>query len=97
MSTEKIGSMFLLCWRRQQDNNIALHLSEKQVCVVPSGFIHSTPKYMLRFDIFPDHTRMEPISSLGLAETLSFRAAQLEEKGQSRCLWLCGRELGNCL
>lgn len=95
MSTEKIGSMVLLCRRKQQDNNIALCLSEKEVCVVSSGFIHSTPKCGLRFYTFPDHTSTEPISSLGLAERLSSRAAQLEEKGQSRCLWLCGRELRN--
>lgn len=104
MSTEKMGSMFLLCWRRQQDNNVPLCLSEKQVCVVPSGFIHST-SYVLRFNTFPDHAEecdMKSDIPWHGAHQLSWpgwetvQSCAAERKRQSRCSWLCGRELASC-
>lgn len=58
----KNGFHVLLSWRRQQDSNVPLCLSEKQVCVVPSGFIHST-SYVLRFNTFPDHAQERDMKS----------------------------------
>lgn len=45
----------------------------------------------------PDHTRVTSISCPGLAERLQpFRAVQQQRQGQTRYLWLSGRELKSC-
>ena len=89
--------VFALLEKAVGEQRSALSLWE-EVCAVHSGFIHSTRKYALMFDTAPDHTSVESISCLGLADRLQrSRDAQQEDKGQSRRSWLSGRELESCL
>jgi len=94
MSIKKAGFTLSLCWRRQWESNTALYRSGKQARAVDAGFILSTPECALTFDTAPDRIRVESISCLGWTERPEpCRAAQREDKGQSRHLWLSGREL----
>lgn len=94
MSIEKVGFMFLLCCRKQWESNIVL-ISLGSRSVLSTLDLPTPHPNML--NTAPELTRVESIRCLGLAERLQpLRAAQPEDKGQSRHLRLSGRELESC-